>query len=510
LKLFSAGLLCSASAASCANVDSLGVATLEEQRALISDAASTSPNLQPGEKIKVTVFGEDRLSGEYEIDPGGNISLPLAGTIKAAGLSQRELEVALTKKFQGEYLRDPKVTVEVANFRPFYILGEIAKPGEYQYNFRRSLALAARTAGHEVVLVSPAGPYAQRLRDLGLRWIAAPMRRGSLNPLRELALLVWFWRLVRAERADVVHGFTIKCAVYGALAARLAGLACVSSVDGMGYVFISEKPSVRVLRCLVQELMRVAFGGPNVRIVLLNRHDVALFKRVGAASMSSVRRIPGSGVDCRRFAPPTIEQRNGGTGPMRVLLAARMLWDKGVGEFVEAARILKREGRDVQFVLAGQPDFGNPAAIPAQVLSDWRSVGLVEWLGHIDDMPALFASVDVVALPSYREGLPASLIEAAACGRPLVTTDAPGCSDVVSDGVDGLIVPARDAAALARAIARLQDDPALAARLGEAARAKALAVYDERHIVARTFEVYRELVGERLAKRLGEASIRPI
>ena len=130
-------LLCS-NLTSCASVDSLGVATLEEQRALISDAATTSPNLQPGEKIKVTVFGEDRLSGEYEIDPGGSVSLPLAGTIKAAGLSQYELEVALTKKFQGEYLRDPKVTVEVANFRPFYILGEVAKPGEYPYNIRNA------------------------------------------------------------------------------------------------------------------------------------------------------------------------------------------------------------------------------------------------------------------------------------------------------------------------------------------------------------------------------------
>jgi glycosyltransferase involved in cell wall biosynthesis len=188
-----------------------------------------------------------------------------------------------------------------------------------------------------------------------------------------------------------------------------------------------------------------------------------------------------------------------------------MLWDKGVAEFVEAARILKREGRDLHFILAGAPDAGNPAAIPAQVLDEWRSAGFADWLGHVDDMPALLAAADIVALPSYYgEGLPKSLTEAAACGRPLVTTDLPGCRDVVTDGVDGLIVPARDAAALARAIARLQDDPKLAVRLGEAARAKALAEYDERHIVARTFEVYRELVGERVAKWLREPSTRPI
>jgi glycosyltransferase involved in cell wall biosynthesis len=189
---------------------------------------------------------------------------------------------------------------------------------------------------------------------------------------------------------------------------------------------------------------------------------------------------------------------NGGdrrTGSPRIVLASRMLWDKGVREFVEAARILKQAGRNLQFVLAGQPDPGNPAAVPAQVLVDWRTAGLVDWRGHVEDMPGLFASADVVVLPSYREGLPKSLIEAAACGRPLVTTDVPGCREVVTDGVDGLLVPVRDAVALARAIARLLDDPSLARRLGETARAKALAEYDERQIVARTLDVYRELAG---------------
>ena len=175
-----------------------------------------------------------------------------------------------------------------------------------------------------------------------------------------------------------------------------------------------------------------------------------------------------------------------------------MLWDKGVSEFIEAAKILKQAGRDFQFILAGDRDAGNPATIPAEIIAEWGRAGLARWLGHVDDMPQLFAGADVVALPSYREGLPTALIEAAACGRPLVTTDVPGCRDVVTDGVDGLLVPARDPVSLARAIARLVDDPALAARLGEAARAKALAQYDERRIVARTLDVYRELVSEPL------------
>jgi glycosyltransferase involved in cell wall biosynthesis len=178
-----------------------------------------------------------------------------------------------------------------------------------------------------------------------------------------------------------------------------------------------------------------------------------------------------------------------------VLLASRLLWDKGVAEYIAAARQLKGEGRAIRFLLAGDPDPGNPAAVPESELHGWVADGTVEWLGHVEDMPALFARTDVVVLPSYREGLPKGLIEAAACALPLVTTDVPGCREVVTDGVDGLLVPARDAAALAHAIARLQDDPALARRLGEAARTKALAQFDERVVVAATLAVYRELLG---------------
>jgi len=364
----------------------------------------------------------------------------------------------------------------------------------YLYNFRRSLALGACAAGHDVLLVSPPGPYGQKLIDLGLRWTPAPMERRSLNPLREAALLAWLWRLVRAERADVVHGFTIKCAVYGALAARLAGAARASAVTGMGYVFTSDEGLARTLRPVVRRLMNVALGGHQARLILQNRDDAAFFETAGVVSSEQIRLIPGSGVDCERFLPPGELAQ---TAPLRVVLAARMLWDKGIGEFVEAARLFRAQGRSLSLVLAGDPDPGNPAAIPEATLAEWQSHGLVEWLGHVEDMPALLAGADVVVLPSYREGLPKSLIEAAACGRPLITTDVPGCREVVTDQVDGLLVPVKDAHALAAAIGRLDDDRALAKRLGQAARKKALAEYDERIIVARTLAVYDELLNDR-------------
>jgi glycosyltransferase involved in cell wall biosynthesis len=366
----------------------------------------------------------------------------------------------------------------------------------YLYNFRLSLARALRDAGHEVLLVSPPGPYGQKLRDIGFRWEAAPMVRRSLNPLREFALVQWLKRLIAREQVDLVHGFTIKCAVYGSIAARLAGIpARVNAVAGMGYVFTSNAPRALVLRPVIRKLLRFALDGDGARLILQNPDDVDLFARARLVKPDRVRLIPGSGVDCSRFTPPppgeaARESRN----RFRVVLPARLLWDKGVAEYVDAARQVRAAGLPIDFLLAGDPDPGNPAAVPEQVIRGWVAEGVVEWLGHVQDMPGLFHSVDAVVLPSYREGLPKGLIEAAACALPLVTTDVPGCRQVVTDGVDGLLVPAKDAKALAAAIVRLHDDPALRRRVGAAARVKALAEFDEQRVVERTLGVYRELI----------------
>jgi len=212
-----------------------------------------------------------------------------------------------------------------------------------------------------------------------------------------------------------------------------------------------------------------------------------------------IRVIRGSGVDLSRFRPSprdAAEQR-----PLRVLLAARLLWEKGVGEYAEASRLLRAEGRNIRFFLAGMPDPGNPGSVQRPLVETWAEEGLVEWLGHVDDMPALMRTMDVMALPSYyREGVPKSLIEAAACGLALVTTDLPGCREVVSDsGCDGLHVAPRDARSLADAIARLDDDRALLRTLGECARDKALQHFDERMVIRQTIEVYDELLAARRA-----------
>lgn len=365
----------------------------------------------------------------------------------------------------------------------------------YLFNFRRSLALALQDEGYDVLLLSPAGEYGPRLRALGLRWQPLQMDRRSVNPLRETGLLLRVAMLLRHERPALLHNFTIKSAVYGSLAARMARVpARINAVDGLGYVFASNDRKARVLRPAVRALLRSALRGRNTRLILQNPDDKAAFEQFRLVESSRVKLIPGAGVDCMRFTPRAT-RCNGANQPVRILLAARLLWEKGIAEYAQAARVLQAQGRNVRFLLAGTPDPGNPAAVPEAKLREWVEEGVLEWLGHVGNMRELYASVDIVVLPSYyREGIPTSLTEGAACGLPLITTDMPGCREVVTDGEDGLLIQPRDAEALACAIARLLDSPELAARLGHAARAKALDVFDEQIIIRRTLDVYRRLL----------------
>jgi len=367
----------------------------------------------------------------------------------------------------------------------------------YLYNFRRSLAQMLRSRGHEVILVAPPGPYIRKLEEPGFRCYEAPMGRRSLNPLRELRLVAWLWRLLRRERIEVVHGFTIKCVVYASIAGRFAAARSslpvrVNSVTGMGYVFSSDDLAARLLRPVVKSLLRFSLSGSGSHLILQNRDDRKFFTDIIGLAAAQTSLIAGSGVDLHRFVPA--EHAAQGAEPsraVRVLLAARLLWDKGIAEYIEAARNLRAAGKGYQLLLAGMPDSGNPAAVPEEEVRGWVREGLVDWLGHVEDMPALFGTIDIVVLPSYREGFPKTLIEAAACGLPLITTDVPGCREVITDGVEGQLIPARSGAALAAAIDRLAADPVLRRTQGEAARLRAVLEFDDRSVNARTVDVYQ-------------------
>ena len=369
----------------------------------------------------------------------------------------------------------------------------------YLYNFRLSTALQLVAEGHEVVMLSPPGEFGARFDAHGLRWVQLEMDRASLNPLREAQTIRALTRILRHERPDLLHNFTVKCAIYGALAARAARVpAVVNAVAGMGYVFASDAVLARTLRPMVKLLMRGTLGGKQSRLILQNPDDADAFVRARLVPQQHIRVIRSSGVNLERFLPV---EPAGDPRPLRVLLAARLLWEKGVGELIDAARMLRAQGRRIDFILAGAPDHGNPRSVQRSEVEGWVAEGLVDWRGHVDDMPALMRSVDVIALPSYyREGVPKSLIEAAACGLAVITTNMPGCREVVSEhGVDGLHVEPRCARSLAEQIALLDDDRTLVRRLGDQARRKAMEHFDEQMVIRRTIEVYDELLAVRHA-----------
>jgi glycosyltransferase involved in cell wall biosynthesis len=371
----------------------------------------------------------------------------------------------------------------------------------YLYNFRLSTARQLLEEGHDVVMLSPPGEYGHRFAEHGMRWVQLPMDRASLNPLREMQTIRALTRVLRDEQPDLLHNFTVKCAIYGALAARRARVpAVVNAVAGMGYVFASDAMLARTLRPMVKLLMRGTLGHKDSRLILQNPDDADAFVRARLVPQQHIRVIRSSGVNLERFVPvePVVEPR-----PLRVLLAARLLWEKGIGEYIEAARLLRAQGRNIEFVLAGSPDPGNPRSASREQAQAWVAEGLVDWRGHVDDMPSLMRSVDVIALPSYyREGVPKSLIEAAACGLAIITTNLPGCREVVSDdGIDGLHVEPRCARSLAGCIAKLDDDRELVRRLGDHARRKAMEHFDEQMVIRRTIEVYDELLPRRKAAR---------
>ena len=364
----------------------------------------------------------------------------------------------------------------------------------YLYNFRLPLAERLRSEGVQVLMLSPPGEYGERLRAAGFRWEPVPMERRSLNPIRELKLILHLAQRFRQERPRIVHAFTVKCAVYGSFAARMAGVpARVSAVTGLGYVFVNNAPRARWLRPLVRGLLRIGLNGDQSLLILQNPDDVDRFRSARIVGSERIRLILSSGVDCERYTPAPDDARPEGT--LRVLFVGRLLWAKGIGEYVEAARLLREEGRTVSLLVAGRPDPGNPGSVAKAEVEAWDRDGLIEWLGHVEDMAALLHTVHVLALPSYYgEGVPRSLIEGAASGVALVTTDMPGCREVVTHEREGLLVPCKDADALARAIARIDDDRDLARALGTAGRTKALREFDERIVLDRTLDVYRELV----------------
>ncbi|MFN3420615.1 MAG: glycosyltransferase family 4 protein [Armatimonadota bacterium] len=373
------------------------------------------------------------------------------------------------------------------------------------YNFRLPLAKALREHGYDVTFVCPFGEYVDKLMAEGFRCIHWSVIRRSVNPIREIKALLHLAHIYYRERPELVHHFTVKPNLLGSLAARLVArrkqgvrLKVINTFMGLGFLF-SEDPIARLLRTATLPIFRLGQNAPAVWTVCLNFEDMERLTQFRLAIPSRTFVIVSDGVDIHKFSPNGQSDTSHREHTPIVLMAARLLWDKGVKEFVEVAQLLKERNVNAEFWLAGKPDDGNPMAVPEELLRSWHEQGVIKWLGHCDNMPELLRQVDIAVLPSYHEGVPRFLLEAAATGLPLVATDIEGCRMVVRDRLNGYLVPTRNAKALADAIEQLVRNPELRMRMGKASRGIAVKEFDERKILKQWLDLYEKILRERIS-----------
>lgn len=354
---------------------------------------------------------------------------------------------------------------------------------------RLPVAEAARDDGYTVLIATMAGASVADIRSKGFEHHVLPLSRSGKHLGAELRTVYSILKLLWRVRPTILHLVTIKPVLYGGIAARLAPVGgVVSAVSGLGFVFMSEGRKAALIRKAVSLMYRLAFSKKNLRVIFQNTDDQDVLLSAGVLADSKVRIIRGSGVDLTLYQ--ALQEPEG--VPV-VCFAARLLRDKGVYEYVEAVRVLQQRGVHAAFRLVGDPDPGNPTSIMSEELEQWREEGAVEVLGYRKDIARLFADSHVVVLPSYREGLPKVLVEAAACGRAVVTTDVAGCRDAIEPGETGLLVPVRNVDALADAMQRLIEDAQQRQRMGAAGRALAEREFDINKIAQQHLGIYGEL-----------------
>ena len=378
--------------------------------------------------------------------------------------------------------------VGIAKHLILYVIND----AEFWLSHRLELGLAAVRAGYRVAVAAPVGEGQAKIIKAGIEFYPlTKLTRWGTNPLQEISAIVELLGLYRRLRPSVVHQVTIKPVIYGSIAARLVRApAVVNSVTGLGYPFLARGIGAGLRRWLIAAGYRVAAGHPNYRVIFQNRSDFELFIQQRWVSKGSGIEIPGSGVCGRRFIPTPQP-----TGVPLVILPGRFLVEKGLREFAQAAEIIKSKGVEARLAIIGASPSGNPGEVPESELQDWARRGLIEVLPFNPDMQAIYSEASIVCLPSYREGFSRALIEALASGRPIVTTDVPGCREAVEVGVNGLTVPARDPAALAQALLELLMNPRLRVQMGAASRSRFERLgLDQQKITGAVLNLYRGLI----------------
>jgi glycosyltransferase involved in cell wall biosynthesis len=360
----------------------------------------------------------------------------------------------------------------------------IANTSWYLYNFRRGLVRALQQEGYAVVAIAPPDEYSQKLTEIGARFLPLPMDNKGTNPIRDLRVALALRQLLGRERPQCVLTFTVKPNVFGSLAARSRHIPAIPNISGLGATFIKRNWVTAVVRMLYRGALRAA---PTV--FFQNPDDLQLFASGRLVDPLRARLLPGSGVDIQWFAPRA--RRSGGA--FRFLLLGRLLWDKGVGEFVEAAARVKQKFPRCEFVLMGFVGIDNPSAIPVPTIREWQERGLVSYVEPAADVREQLSQAHCVVLPSYREGTPRSLLEACSMAIPVITTDVPGCRQVVADGVTGYLVKVRDAADLADRIEQMVRLPETErAAMGLRGRQKMEREFDERLVIEEYLRAIKE------------------
>jgi glycosyltransferase involved in cell wall biosynthesis len=354
----------------------------------------------------------------------------------------------------------------------------------YLYNFRIGLARALRSRDHEVLLVSPSGRYTQLIAK-EFRWRELNVFGGSKAPFRNLRSVREIRRVYQQFKPDLVHHFTIKCVLFGGMVARSLGIPAVHSVTGLGHVFTDQGLANRVIRPFVKACYRHVLRSSTSKTIFQNSEERDFFLSCRVVPPTAAYLIRGSGADCERFRP--VEAREA-SDVCRVLFASRLLKEKGIFELLEAQRKLLSDGVQFELQVAGEPYPGNPSSLTERDLQVLKSS--CKYYGHVDNVENIFSQADVVALPSYAEGTPRVLLEAGACGLPLVGSDIAGCRGVIEHGRNGFLVPVRDPVALAEALRKLIHDVELRRRMGIESRRIVVENFSEAKVVQKTLDVY--------------------
>lgn len=352
------------------------------------------------------------------------------------------------------------------------------------------LAVAAQKAGYNVAVVTQETSHGDEIRQANLRLIPIKFQRSGRNPFSDLMTIRSLIRIYKSEQPDLIHHVSLKPVLYGSIAARFAGIPhVINAMTGLGYVFSSEDSFAKLIRFLISPLLGYIFSVRKTITIFQNRDDLKTLEDRNLVKHEQAVIIRGSGVDPDIYVPGEDSK-----DIPQVILVARMLWDKGIGEFVQAANLLLAKRVLARFILIGDSDIENPAAISVEQLKTWQDDKSVEWWGRRTDVPEILQQSTIACLPSYREGMPKFLLEAASAGIPIVTADVPGCREVVIDGENGYLVPPRNPEALADGIERLLNDKQLRREMGKKGRDLVVREFGIEKIVEETLSLYKRIL----------------